>query len=93
VTHTPDAPAGSYRVSAGLLARPEFRAACAVRDFGTILRLTGKYNGASQDRISSPHEIDHLDGNLYTDRMRPGVTPIPVEQYRGVGSAWAYTTT
>ncbi|KJE24378.1 N-formylmethionyl-tRNA deformylase [Frankia torreyi] len=37
------------------------------------------------------HEIDHLHGHLYTDRMRPGVTPIPVEQYRGTGSAWTYT--
>lgn len=36
------------------------------------------------------HEIDHLDGLLYTARMRPGVTPIPVEQYRQSGQAWAY---
>ncbi|MEU2670050.1 peptide deformylase [Streptomyces sp. NPDC007164] len=36
------------------------------------------------------HEIDHLDGLLYTARMRTGVTPIPVEQYRQTGRAWAY---
>ena len=36
------------------------------------------------------HEVDHLHGVLYTDRMRPGVEPIPVEQYRGTGSAWKY---
>ncbi|MEU3072271.1 peptide deformylase [Streptomyces laurentii] len=36
------------------------------------------------------HEIDHLDGLLYTARMRVGVAPIPVEQYRQTGSAWAY---
>jgi peptide deformylase len=36
------------------------------------------------------HEVDHLHGHLYTDRMRSGVTPIPVEQYRGTGSGWAY---
>ncbi|MFF0294366.1 peptide deformylase [Kitasatospora sp. NPDC004614] len=36
------------------------------------------------------HEIDHLDGLLYTDRMRPGVHPIPVEEYRGTGSTWTY---
>ncbi|WP_254668618.1 peptide deformylase [Frankia sp. CgS1] len=36
------------------------------------------------------HEIDHLHGQLYTDRMRAGTTPIPVEQYRGTGSAWSY---
>ncbi|WP_228386636.1 peptide deformylase [Streptomyces katsurahamanus] len=36
------------------------------------------------------HEIDHLDGFLYTARMRPGATPIPVEEYRQSGQAWAY---
>ncbi|MGH3846128.1 MAG: peptide deformylase [Pseudonocardiaceae bacterium] len=36
------------------------------------------------------HEIDHLDGLLYTDRMRPGVNLIPVEEYRGTGSTWSY---
>ncbi|MFI2078124.1 peptide deformylase [Streptomyces triculaminicus] len=36
------------------------------------------------------HEIDHLDGLLYTARMRPGVEPIPVEEYRQTGRAWAY---
>ncbi|MFC9133384.1 peptide deformylase [Streptomyces sp. NPDC057099] len=28
------------------------------------------------------HEIDHLEGTLYTDRMRPGVDRISVDQYR-----------
>ena len=37
------------------------------------------------------HEVDHLHGHLYVDRMRPGVTPIPVEQYRGTGDAWTYS--
>ncbi|MFB7945610.1 peptide deformylase [Kitasatospora phosalacinea] len=36
------------------------------------------------------HEIDHLDGLLYTARMTAGVTTIPVEQYRQTGRAWAY---
>ncbi|MDO0914131.1 peptide deformylase [Streptomyces sp. DT2A-34] len=36
------------------------------------------------------HEIDHLDGHLYTARMRTGVDPIPVEEYRQTGRAWAY---
>ncbi|MEV0623672.1 peptide deformylase [Nonomuraea sp. NPDC050404] len=36
------------------------------------------------------HEIDHLYGRLYTARMRSGVTPIPVEEYRGTGQAWNY---
>ncbi|MFJ1758602.1 peptide deformylase [Kitasatospora sp. NPDC088134] len=36
------------------------------------------------------HEIDHLDGLLYTAHMTAGVDPIPVEQYRQTGRAWAY---
>ncbi|MGQ0775573.1 MAG: peptide deformylase [Pseudonocardiales bacterium] len=36
------------------------------------------------------HEVDHLHGLLYTDRMRDGVDPIPVEQYRGTGTTWKY---
>jgi peptide deformylase len=36
------------------------------------------------------HEIDHLNGRLYTGRMREGVTPIPVSEYRGTGHSWAY---
>ena len=36
------------------------------------------------------HEIDHLDGTLYTDRMPPDRAPVPVEHYRGTGSSWNY---
>jgi peptide deformylase len=36
------------------------------------------------------HEVDHLHGLLYTARMRPGVTPIPVSEYRGTGQTWTY---
>ncbi|MFF0451478.1 peptide deformylase [Streptomyces sp. NPDC004609] len=36
------------------------------------------------------HEIDHLDGLLYTAHMRAGATPIPVEEYRQSGQAWSY---
>jgi peptide deformylase len=36
------------------------------------------------------HEIDHLDGIVYTDRMRPGIRPIDVTEYHGTGSAWSY---
>ncbi|WP_435608516.1 peptide deformylase [Streptomyces sp. C10-9-1] len=31
------------------------------------------------------HEIDHLDGLLYSARMRTGVAPISVEEYRQTG--------
>ncbi|WP_276613935.1 hypothetical protein [Streptomyces sp. A0642] len=37
------------------------------------------------------HEIDHLDGLLYTARMRPGVEPIRVEEYRESGRSGAAT--
>ena len=36
------------------------------------------------------HEIDHLAGQLYISRMRDGVRPIPVSEYRGTGHTWAY---
>ncbi|WP_344407054.1 hypothetical protein [Streptomyces longisporus] len=36
------------------------------------------------------HEIDHLDGLLYLDRVRPGVDPLPVEEHRQTGQAWTY---
>ncbi len=36
------------------------------------------------------HEIDHLEGTLYTARMRPGVDIIPVAEYRGTGRSWSY---
>jgi peptide deformylase len=38
------------------------------------------------------HEIDHLQGILYRQRMRPGVEPIPVTAYRGGGHNWPYET-
>ncbi|MFJ8208136.1 peptide deformylase [Streptomyces sp. NPDC096033] len=36
------------------------------------------------------HEVDHLHGELYRTKMRPGVEPIPVSEYRGTGSRWTY---
>jgi peptide deformylase len=39
------------------------------------------------------HEIDHLQGRLYTDRMLPGMKPVPVEHYHGTGSSWRYAST
>lgn len=36
------------------------------------------------------HEIDHLEGKLYTDRMLPGVEPVPVSEYGGTGQTWRY---
>lgn len=36
------------------------------------------------------HEIDHLNGILYTERMRAGAESVPVAQYPGTGSPWRY---
>ncbi|MFJ8783156.1 peptide deformylase [Streptomyces sp. NPDC102476] len=36
------------------------------------------------------HEVDHLHGVLYRSRMREGVDPIPISEYRGTGSTWQY---
>jgi peptide deformylase len=36
------------------------------------------------------HEIDHLEGRLYTDLMAPGAVLVPVEEYRESGRPWAY---
>jgi hypothetical protein len=36
------------------------------------------------------HELDHLNGVLYWSRMRKGVEPIPVAEYRGGGQGWRY---
>jgi peptide deformylase len=36
------------------------------------------------------HEVDHLHGRLYLDRMPEGRQPIPAETSKGTGQAWAY---
>jgi peptide deformylase len=36
------------------------------------------------------HEVDHLHGVLCKDHLPEGAQPIPVEEYRGTGSAWTY---
>lgn len=54
----------------------------------TGARLTTIFEHALARLVA--HEVDHLHGHLYTDRMRPGVHPIPVEQYDGTGTAWTY---
>jgi peptide deformylase len=32
------------------------------------------------------HEVDHLDGVLYTDRLPPGDSTIRIADYRGTGT-------
>lgn len=36
------------------------------------------------------HEVDHLEGRLYVNRMAPDVPLVPVEEYRGTGRPWHY---
>jgi peptide deformylase len=36
------------------------------------------------------HEIDHLDGQLYTDRTPPDAPLVPVEEYQETGQPWRY---
>jgi peptide deformylase len=36
------------------------------------------------------HEIDHLEGRLYVDRMAPNMPLVPVEEYRETGNPWHY---
>jgi peptide deformylase len=70
----------------GLVPRPQRIEITCTRPDGSqyILALA---NGMA--RLAA-HEIDHLAGKLYVTRMRDGVRPIPVSEYRGTGRAWAY---
>ena len=36
------------------------------------------------------HEVDHLGGVLYTDRMAAELSTIPVSEYRQGGQDWRY---
>jgi peptide deformylase len=36
------------------------------------------------------HEIDHLEGRLYVDRMAPDATLVPVAEYQRTGQPWMY---
>jgi peptide deformylase len=36
------------------------------------------------------HEIDHLEGQLYVDRMAADATLVPVEEYQQAGQPWLY---
>lgn len=36
------------------------------------------------------HEIDHLQGRLYVERLAPGDNLISIEDYHGTSAAWQY---
>ncbi|MFI5956976.1 peptide deformylase [Cryptosporangium sp. NPDC051539] len=56
------------------------------REDGTLERSTF---GGSVGRLVA-HEIDHLDGLLYSHLLEPGERLIPVADYRGTGVGWHY---
>jgi peptide deformylase len=70
----------------GLVARPlRLTVESALLD-GTRIRVT--YEQAVARLVA--HEIDHLDGMLYTDRMPTGAPLVPVAQYDQSGQPWVY---
>jgi peptide deformylase len=73
----------------GMVSRPLHITVQATTLDGTVTTTTYE-NGLAR---LIHHEIDHLDGLLYTARMRPGLKPIPVEEYRQTGSRWNYPNT
>jgi peptide deformylase len=70
----------------GLVARSlRVTVECALLD-GERLRIT--YEQAVARLVA--HEIDHLDGLLYTDRMPPGAPLVPITKYDQTGQPWVY---
>lgn len=70
----------------GLVARP-----LRIRIERTLLtgeRVVEAYERALARLIS--HEIDHLNGTLYIDRMAPDLALVPVEEYDETGHPWRY---
>ncbi|MFI8281320.1 peptide deformylase [Streptomyces sp. NPDC085929] len=76
----------SYFDVRGLVPRP-LSVVVAHTDLEGTNRLTRYDQGLARLVL---HEVDHLHGTLYRDRMLPGTEPIPVEEYRGTGRAWNY---
>ncbi|GAB2620022.1 hypothetical protein Aab01nite_34270 [Paractinoplanes abujensis] len=47
---------------------------------------TSRFDGGLARHVQ--HEIDHLEGRLYTDRMPAGTDVIPLSEYQGTGRPW-----
>jgi len=55
-------------------------------------QLSGERHQMTYDQALArlvAHEVDHLDGHLYTDRMPGGAPLLPIEEY-GEGRPWVY---
>jgi peptide deformylase len=70
----------------GLVARPLRIEVEHARFDGT--RVITSFERAMARLVS--HEIDHLEGRLYVDRMAPDASLVPVSQYQHAGRPWAY---
>jgi peptide deformylase len=57
------------------------------QDAGGAVRITAFGQGMAQLVC---YEVDHQSGMLCQARMKPGVEPIPVAQYKGTGKQWTY---
>jgi peptide deformylase len=57
-----------------------------VADFGGSTKTLSFEQGVARLVL---HEIDHLAGRLYTDRLMEG-SLIPIEEYEGTQKAWQY---
>ncbi len=70
----------------GLVARPLRLVVESALLYGERIRVT--YELALARLVA--HEIDHLDGQLYTDRMPPGAPLVPLAEYDQTGRPWRY---
>ncbi|MBT8225459.1 MAG: peptide deformylase [Dactylosporangium sp.] len=58
------------------------------REMPTGDRVTEEYERAVARLVA--HEIDHLDGRLYLDRLESAERLLSVEEYRETGRPWRY---
>jgi peptide deformylase len=70
----------------GLVARPLRIEVEHARFDGT--RIITSFERAMARLVS--HEIDHLEGRLYVDRMSAEATLVPVSEYQQAGRPWTY---
>jgi len=64
----------------GLVARPVWLAVESARFDGQRIRVT--YDRAVARLVA--HEVDHLDGQFYLDRMAPGAPLVPLDEYEQI---------
>ncbi|MCA2212595.1 peptide deformylase [Jidongwangia harbinensis] len=70
----------------GLVVRPLWIEVEHARYDGT--RVITSFEQAMARLVS--HEIDHLEGRLYVDRMAADATLVPMSEYQQSGQPWAY---